>query len=423
MRKVLPPPMGWNTWDCYGSLITEEQVKANAERLARDLLPYGWQYAVIDINWYEPVRGIHDGLTDGGVRDEFGRYLPAPNRFPSSAGGAGFKPLADFIHGLGLKFGLHIMRGIPRAAVEARQPIAGSDYTADQVADVGSTCVWNSNNYGINMRAPGAQAYYDSIVQLYARWGVDFIKADDMVRAEEIEGLARAMDCHGPEMVLSLVGVTEGAVLGHPRATMYRIGTDVWDHWDDPNTIWVGVQRSFDLCAKFAPAIAEGSYPDADMLPLGRIGKNDAEGEDRETRLTPVEQVTMMTLWSIFRSPLMFGGSLTEMDPWTLSLLTNPEVLAVNQRSRGNRPVYTEPGRAVWAARDPESDAAYVALFNRSDAAQAVGVDLGAVGIAGRAAVRDLWQRSDSEPCEGALERVIEPHGSRLLKLTPERRA
>ena len=194
----------------------------------------------------------------------------------------------------------------------------------------------------------------------------------------------------------------------------------MWDEWDDPSTDYTGLYESFDVCARFAPAIADGSYPDAGLLPLGRIGKNDWEaGEDRQTRLTPDEQTSLMTLWCICRSPLWFGGSLVDMDDFTLSLLTNPGVLAVNQWSRRSRPLYTEAERVAWVAEDRAGGARYVALFNRGDSEQPVAVDLKAIGIRARADTRELWGRRDAGTCEGRLERVIPPHGSSLLRVRP----
>ena len=193
--------MGWNSWDCYGTSVTEEEVLANAAFMARHLLPFGWDTVVVDIQWYEP--GARAGGYNDGAElelDPYGRQLPAPNRFPSAASGLGFKPLADRIHGLGLKFGLHIMRGIPRQAVRDALPVEGTDATADQVADTSSVCEWNTDNFGLDHGHPGAQAYYDSQLRLFASWGVDFIKADDILGpyfAEEIAAYRRAIDRSG----------------------------------------------------------------------------------------------------------------------------------------------------------------------------------------------------------------------------------
>ena len=414
-----PPPMGWNTWDCFGSLVTEEQVKANADYMAEHLRPFGWDHIVIDIRWYEPHASLQEPLTDGGTRDAFGRYQPAPNRFPSAAGGRGFRPLADYLHRKGLKFGLHIMRGIPRRAVELRQPVWGATCTADQIADVTSVCPWNPDNYGIDVTKPGAQQYYDSLVALYDEWGVDFIKADDMVRQAELDAFVRALGRARPDLQLSLVGVTESTVLRSDRAVMYRICRDVWDEWDDPSTFWMGLREIFDVCARFAPSIADGSYPDADMLPLGRIGKNDAVGEDRWTRFTRDEQVMLMSLWCIARSPLMFGGNLCEMDEFTLSLLTNRELLAINQRAANSRPLFTEQARVAWAADDRAGEAKYLALFNRGDSPLTVEVDPAELGLTGRVAIRDLWQQTDLGAHEPRLAVPLRPHSSVVYRLTP----
>jgi len=415
-----PPPLGWNTWDCYGSLVTEAEVRANAEVMAEKLLPYGWDHVVIDIRWYEPKATLHEPLTEGGMRDEFGRYLPAPNRFPSAAGGNGFRPLADDLHEKGLKLGLHMIRGVPQKAVELGQPIEGTSYTADQIADISDDSM--RSNYGIDTAKPGAQEYYDSLVRLYASWGIDFIKADDMVKSSEIEALVRALEKHGRDIDLSLVSVSRGGILRHERARMFRIGHDVWDEWHEPDTWWMGLRDTFATCAAFAQHIGQGSYPDADMLPLGQLGKNDAEGKggERWTGLTRDEQVTLITLWSIFRSPLMFGGALVELDGLTYSLLTNPEVLAVNQRSRRNRPLYMHKDRVVWGAEATDSAARYAALFNIADSPREVAVNLSEFGIAGPARVRDLWRREDLGRCDVTFRTHIEPHASRLLSFTAE---
>jgi hypothetical protein len=175
------PPMGWNSWDSYGTTVREDQVKANVDWMAEHLAKYGWKYIVVDIQWYEPNAQGHDYKPGAPLTmDEFGRLTPAVNRFPSSGNGAGFKPLADYVHSKGLKFGIHIMRGIPRQAVEENLPIKGTQYHASDIADKDNACRWNPDMWGIDTTKPGAQAYYDSIAQLYASWGVDFIKADDM---------------------------------------------------------------------------------------------------------------------------------------------------------------------------------------------------------------------------------------------------
>src|SRR5215467_9470920 len=199
------PPMGWNSWDSYGTTVTEAQVKANADVMARDLASHGWQYIVVDIQWYEPNAQGHDYAPGAKLAmDQYGRLLPAVNRFPSSANGHGFKPLADYVHNKGLKFGIHIMRGIPRQAVEQNTPIKGTQYHAADIADKDNPCEWNPDMWGVDTTKPGSQTYYDSIAELYASWGVDFIKADDMgshlYQPVEIKALALAIRKSGRPM-------------------------------------------------------------------------------------------------------------------------------------------------------------------------------------------------------------------------------
>lgn len=368
------PPMGWNSWDCFGTTVTEDQTRAQADVMAALLRPYGWEYIVVDIQWYEPrARGY--GYREGAelTMDEWGRLWPAPNRFPSSAHGAGFKPLADFIHEKGLKFGVHLMRGIPRQAVHRNTPIKGTAYRARDIADTNRVCPWNPDMYGVNPEHAGAQAWYDSVFELLAEWGVDYVKVDDISRPYhdhegEIELIRRAMDRCGRPMVLSLSpGETPLTAADHVvrHANLWRISDDFWDNWP---ALW----EQFERLHQWTPFRGPGHWPDADMLPLGVL-----EFGRRTTRFTQDEQVTLMTLWCIARSPLMFGGDLTRLDAWTLSLLTNREVLEVHQSSRANRQLFRQADRIAWIAEDPATGDRFLALFHappptRPDPAQAI---------------------------------------------------
>ena len=399
------PPMGWNSWDCFGVSVTEAEVRANAEFMARHLKPFGWEYVVVDLAWYAP-HAHKDNYKKPGLEqliDEHGRLIPAPNKFPSSAGGKGFKPLADYIHNLGLKFGLHIMRGIPVQAVEHNTPILGSSAHACDIAQPADVCYWFKGNYGINMTREGAQAYYDSIVQLYASWGADFIKADDInswdgegqhepYHTDEIEGVAEAIRKCGRPIVLSLSpGAARVCNANHLRrhANMWRISYDFWDNW-------AALKRQFDHCRLWSPYVTEGGWPDADMLPIGRIGIRGEVGEPRATHFTPEEQVTLMTLWCIARSPLMFGGHLPDSDPLSLAQITNAEALAVNQCSANNRELFRRGEQIGWIADVPGTDDKYLALFNTGEAAATVTATFAEMGLNGATCVvRDLWAKRD----------------------------
>lgn len=414
------PPMGWNSWDCYGTTVTEAEVKANAEAMAAKLKSHGWQYIVVDIQWSEPNAKAHGYRENAELAmDANGRLQPAVNRFPSSANGAGFKPLADFVHARGLKFGIHIMRGIPRQAVRARTPVAGTKVTAAEIANPNSICRWNTDMFGVDVSKPEGQAYYDSLLQLYAAWGVDFIKADDMLRPyhdDEIAALAQAIRKTGRPIVLSLSPgepPLDKAEHLQKNANLWRVSDDFWDRWQD-------LYKNFDLLQKWAAFAGPGHWPDGDMLPLGHIGIRAERGDDRQTRFTPVEQQTLMTLWSIAQSPLMFGGDLATLDAATLKLITNDEVLAVNQHARGARQLFRQGNQVVWTARDPRDGVVYAALFHIGDSgAEKVGVRWRELGLPSRCRVRNLWSRIDLGTLENETGFQIGPHASELIRITP----
>jgi alpha-galactosidase len=427
------PPMGWNSWDCYGPSVTEAEVKANASYMAKYMKAYGWQYVVVDIQWYEPLAKAHGYRPNAElVMDSYGRLLPALNRFPSAAGGKGFKPLADYVHRLGLKFGVHIVRGIPRQAVRANTPVFGTDLHAQDVANTNSVCPWIDDMYGVKADTPGGQAYYDSVVRQFAEWGVDYIKADDMsaftadenkgadeARLSEIAALGRAIKKSGRPMVLSLSpGPSAPAQVEALRdsAQLWRISGDFWDRWVD-------LRKQFDLGRKWTNYTGPNGWADADMLPLGRIAIRGERGNDRMSLLTKDEQVTLMTLWAIFRSPLMMGGDLPSNDEFTLKLLTNKEVLGVNQHSAKNRELFARGTQIAWVAEVPGSRDKYLALFNLSDDATPVEIKIGCkeLEFAGRCRVRDLWAgRSLGGPLEEIVSSVNR-HGAQLYRVTAGR--
>jgi hypothetical protein len=415
-RALAPtPPMGWNSWNSFATTINEEQALETGRIMAEKLLPFGYDTFTVDIQWYEPEASSYTyNSNPEPVMDGYGRLLPAPNRFPSSAGGKGFAPLAAEMHRLGLKFGIHLMRGIPRLAVKQNLPIFGTRYRAQDIADTSSICPWNPDMYGVDMRKPGAQAYYDSVFALYASWGVDFVKMDDMSRpydahAPEIEAAHKAIVATRRPIILSLSpGETPVPCADHVRryAQMWRISDDFWDEWSM-------LEAQFTRLENWNPHRRSGGWPDADMLPLGRL----ALGK-RDTKFTPAEQRTVMTLWSIARSPLIMGGDLRHLDAPTLALLTNPEVIAVNQASTDNQPHFVEDGMRVWTARHANSVDRYLALFNMTDKEREIGVDFRWLGITSAVRVRDLWAGTDLGKKTGRFAATLPPHGSGLYRLT-----
>jgi hypothetical protein len=418
---ALTPPMGWNSYDALGTSITEEETLANARSMKDKLLSHGWNTLVIDARWYDSVSSFDDRNFNKervGAKlfaDSYGRMLPAPNRFPSAANGQGFKPLADKIHAMGLKFGFHMMRGIPRQAVNAKTPIEGSSFTAADAGDPKNTCSWCPDMFGVRNSEAG-QAWYDSCAKVWASWGLDFVKVDDLsvpYHAPEIEMVRRAIDkCGRPIVFSTSAGPTDTKQAAHvaKHANMWRISGDFWDRWKDLN-------HQFDLLAPWQDVGGPGHWPDADMIPFGHIGiKCTIAGPDRQTRFTPDEQRTLMSLWSLAPSPLMLGANLTDLDEATLALITNDEVLAVNQDPLGAKAkrIAQHDHTEVWV-KNLKNGGKAVGLFNRGDAAQSVELDWKDVGLTGKKALRDLWSHKDLGAFDEKYAAQVPSHGAVLL--------
>ena len=426
-------PMGWNSYDYYDTTVNEAQVKANADYMAAHLKDAGWEYVVVDIQWYAgdagTMRDRYQYIPFGETEmDGYGRLLPDVKRFPSSAGGRGFGPLADYVHGLGLKFGIHIMRGIPRSAAHRHLPILGSEVTADQAADPSSICGWNPDMYGLRKDMEGSQKYYDSIINMYADWGVDYIKCDDICNsnlypnnpysgAHEVEMLYTAIQKSGRDIVLSLSpgpALIEKAWHYEKYANMWRITDDFWDRWDL-------LRNMFDRCELWQNHVAPGAYPDCDMLPLGKLGGGFGNGE-WDTHFTKEEQITMMTLWCVFGSPLMAGAELTKLDDWTLWLLTRKDILKLVSNDYVGRQYEKNRDYAIWSCLNACTEERYLAFFNFREEPLQIFCSVEEVEqFAGRTSgirkAAELWSGADREVTEGVLTDWVPAHGARLFVL------
>lgn len=413
------PPMGWNSWDCYGASVDEATVRANAEFMAKNLKEYGWEYIVVDIQWYEPTANSHEyhPFADLCI-DEYSRVIPAENRFPSSAGGKGFAPLAEYVHSLGLKFGIHIMRGIPRQAVQQDLSIKGSSKTAREIARFNSICQWNPDMYGVDAGKDGARAYYESIFELYADWGVDFVKVDDICRElpheeAELRMLSEALHGCGRDMVLSLSpgpALPEKAELYKEVANMWRITDDFWDKWE---LLYDMFARAQTWCIH----AGAGHFPDCDMLPIGNILQD--YDKANTTKFTEDEQITMMTLWSVMRSPLIIGGEMTRFDEFTMSLLTNRELLEVLNNTHSAHPLFrrksAESEEIAWFTSHTNGESYYIALFNAGEGARDITAEL---PIEMELAAYDIWEKKSAGTVSGSVTARVNPHGARIFKLT-----
>jgi len=460
-KWALTPPMGWNSYDCFGTNVTEAQVKATAKFMKDNLLKHGWEYVIVDARWFvsSQVNGGYIGgqpnvpseVLDAFVLDEWGRYLPAVNKFPSAKGGAGFKPLVDHIHSLGLKFGLHIMRGIPKLAVTQNYPVKGANgITANMIHTTasGQQCTWLNENWAIDTSKPGAQEYYNSLFELFAEWGVDYVKIDDISRpyqTADVEMVRNAINKTGRKIVLSLSpGSTPTGSAEHAKnhANMWRTIDDFWDRWGD-------VAFLLDESGKWAPHIGYGHFPDADMIPLGYVSITGHAGgpAQRPSRLTRNEQKFVMTLLTITRSPLMFGGDFTfrgesftqEYHNFVLSFLTNREAIYISKGSKNNRQLYNTRDTAAWAADDIMSGDVFLALFypdtDRPGHAQhgtgypyeddvkpprVFNVNLEELGFTGNVKIRNVWKKEDAGVFSGTdFAPEIKFHGAELYRLSP----
>jgi hypothetical protein len=421
------PPMGWNSWDSYGLTINETQFRANMVVMAAQLKEFGWQYVVVDEGWYlenPELAAMPEKLRY--TVNSHGQYEPAVNRFPSASMGTGFKALSDDVHGNGLKFGIHIIRGIPKQTVLANLRIGTTIYRAGVAADTNDTCPWNPDNFGVKANAAG-QAWYDALMKQYAAWGVDYIKVDCIAsnpyKGDEIRMIHKAIVRSGRPMVLSLSpGPTDlmNADEVGKNAQLWRISDDVWDYWEKPEgKTWPqSLKGQFPVIASWAKYAHPGNWPDADMLPIGQLRPAPGEGKPRASRLTPDEEQTMITLWAMARSPLFIGGNLTQMDDTLKALLTNPGVIDVDQHSVSAHEFGRDGDLVAWVSVSENRDKDYLALFNLGDEPVHVDKTFAEYGFVDRAQynVRDLWMRKEM----GVLNAVVvdlPAHGSLMLSL------
>ncbi len=440
------PPMGWNSWDSYGLTITEAQFRDNV-RVQRDKLkPFGWRYAVIDEGWFfqNPESRPHPEALQYQF-DAFGRYAPVPARFPSAAakintattdhdgqstidaGNRGFIELGRWVHAQGLQFGIHIVRGIPRESTRLNSPIADSTFHAEDAADRSDACPWDPTNWGVRDNAAG-QAWYDALVQQYASWGVDLLKvdciADHPYKLSEIQQIRRAIDKTGRPMILSLSpGPT---ALAHAQevmqlAQMWRISDDIWDLWSKPDQSFPQTVKSqFPTLAAWSEYAGPGHWPDADMLPLGELAPAPEIGPGaRRTRLTPEEQKTQLTLWAIARSPLILGANLTLLDSRTLQMLTNAELIRIDQTATKSREVLHRGDVVAWTADLPTGERA-LGLFNLGDSSLSPNISLADIGLAPekdrKQRMQDVWTGKTVD-AGTALSVTLPAHGSQLYLL------
>eukprot|EP01012_Entosiphon_sulcatum_P019815 TRINITY_DN24774_c0_g1_i1.p1 TRINITY_DN24774_c0_g1~~TRINITY_DN24774_c0_g1_i1.p1 ORF type:complete len:465 (+),score=69.52 TRINITY_DN24774_c0_g1_i1:27-1397(+) len=403
------PPLGWNSYDSFGA-SNESVTLATAQEIKAKLLPLGWDYVTIDAGWF--------GADATPSIDQYGRLIPNPALYPSTAKTGSFKPVADAVHALGLKFGLWNMFGVPQVAVARKTPIKGTNYTADQISlGPGTECPWdNKFTYSVDLSHPAGRAYYQSVAELWDEWGVDLMKLDCVFaenetpqRREEVKTISGALDARSRDFLLSLSpgGQANASQVEaiRPFASMARITQDFWDDWSitpPPQYPTAVYPLHFDVAQRLCPLGGQGFWTDLDMLSFGRIGHEGqpcsphGPGCPRISKLTPDEQRTVATLWTICQSPLVMGGDLragTTPDA-THALLTNSRVLeALRDGSNPYQAIRTD-SLIVWAShsRTGPSSARYVGVFNVADTAGPATVTFDQLGLTGQSySVYDLW--------------------------------
>ncbi len=432
-HKAPKPPMGWNSYNSFGAAVYEEDIKANADYMAEHMKDLGWDYIVVDYCWYypHPPGSIQDNPPqyrlpkDGALvpwfpMDAYGRLYPDPGKFPSAANGKGFKPLADYVHSKGLKFGIHVMRGIPRQAQWAKSEIKDAPgITADKIADTTSVCPWLNSMYGVDMNKEDSQAYYNSLIELYESWGVDYIKVDDIdlnenypYRKLEVEAIRKAIDYHKSDIVLSLSLNMKYENRDHVSANseLWRISIDFWDNWDK-------LKHQFELVQQWNHVTGPDSWPDADMLQIGKIAKRGPNVPERFSYFTEDEMLTHITLWMIARSPLMMGGHMPENTAFVKKLLTTPEVIEVNQKGNNQKQLWRKNGLIAWVSDAPDGNSKYLAIFNLNDTAKDISVTWKEIGLSNTSSVKDLWTGQDLGKIKSGITRKVNAHGAQLFKI------
>ena len=408
-----PPPMGWSswssTWNAVGQKLTDAYVKAQADVLAARLKDAGYVYVNLDDGWSQGF-------------DEHGRAKADERKFPG-----GIAPLAAYVHAKGLKLGIYLTPGLRVAAWEANGTVAGTTIPLREIAD--ATVQGNTQGkgdgraYRIDYTRPGAKEYIQGYADLVASWGVDYIKMDFVgpgggnVKAdtrEDIRQWHEALRRTGRPIWLELSNKLSIDEIATWKAASngWRIENDVEAYAREGRpalTRWSKVAVRFTDAPRWAEFAGPGGWNDLDSLELGN---GDGDG------LTPDERRTTMTLWSISCSPLILGSDLRSLDDGDAALLTNPEVLAVNQAGRVATPLSQREPQQVWRVKNPDGSIT-VALFNLGGAEAEVAFTAAELGLDGSFGVRDLWRHSDLGRFKARYAATLAPHACQLLRATP----
>jgi len=380
------PPMGWNSYTGYGIAVTEEELLKNIDFLSAHLLRYGYDTVTVDNGWFLSGQGA--GITI--ALDKYGRPESHQHFFPH-----GLKYTIDYAHKKGVKFGIWLLRGINRRAVEENLPVEGTKYHMQDIVDMKSRCPWAVApwwNYGVDMTRPGAQEYYDGLIRKYAAMGVEFIKFDDIVpNPEEVEAVAKAVAKCDRKIVLSL---SPGDYIkvehsdAYKKANMVRITSDIWDNRGSLETTF----RRWEAMQDYTGPEA-GSFLDMDMICFGRLWVT--YGGGRDCKFTEDQKRTFMVQRALAASPLMLGGVLYTMDEFSLSLFTHPEILACDRNAVIGKLVHRDGKIDVWKTPKRGNDqSGWIGIFNRdgeNGATIAMGIERLGLDATAQYRLKDIW--------------------------------
>jgi hypothetical protein len=415
------PVLGWSSWSFLRKSPTADKIKAQALALHNSgLQKLGYEYVNLDDFWYQCPGA------QGPNVDQYGRWITDPSKFPPQGYSDGMKVVADYVHGLGMKFGIYVTPGISRQAVGRNTPIKGTSFTASQIAQPSV----KENNYNckgmvrIDYNKPGAQEFTNAWVEMLASWGVDYIKIDGMTdrNADDVKAWSNAIRQSGRPMVLD---VTQGDLTTAIAPTLMKFANQ-WEFPPDvecykcekggssyPLTSWADIAKRFKYVAEWQPYAAPGGFNDLDSIEIGN-GGNDG--------LSPVERQTQLSLWALAAAPLILGVDLTHLDETDLQkYLENSAVLAVDQDSIAAKRVLEKGEQQVFAKTEPESNGdVIVGLFNTGAKAEEVSISASTLGIGENKSgysLHDLWT-GETKETTGAIGALVPSHGVVLYRVS-----
>ena len=397
---ALTPPMGWNSWNCWGGEVSQDKVASSAKALVgKGLRDHGWTYVNIDDGW----QGDRSGPLNA---------IQPNSKFPDMPG------LGKQIHDLGLKLGIYSTpwRGSYLGHIGSSSENEDGSYDWIKSGDhdpyflIGRDAKASQKEHVANFHL-GKYSFATNDAKQWGEWGIDYLKYDwNPIDVKSTQTMADALRATGRDIVYSLSN----------RAAFEHVGdwaqlSNAWRTTDDINDSWSSVSGIGFSQDKWASSAGPGHWNDPDMLVVGNVGW----GHPHPTKLTPDEQYTHVSLWCLLSAPLLIGCDLNTLDDFTLNLLTNDEVLDVDQDSLGRQATKIVSGEDSFVYAKPLEDGSYaVGLFNTAVVPQNLSVDWSDLKIGNAQVVRDLWRQKDLGKFDSGYSTDVAPHGVVLIRIS-----